>query len=336
MTCWVSSGALLLVVMAGAALCYPFRQDVGPRSVPSSHFRPRTLLSQASAQEFTPQLSVAGARPRAMKEDPSQADFAGVWAYGNEQPAASGAKHFPNMVLGEQPDLSVGVAESEVSGFLPPGQSSFVPIAPPPPPPPQQEFQPGELFRLEKTFEHGDYESEHETQGVPQQPRPLPIPLDGPTPDSVAPFPPDFFPPPISRRYVPYPFDYRFLTGQYPPGTATHFSSSFERGRNYNQDVHYEKYEEEEPVWPWAYSAGPPQNPGRGASDEGASTRASAATSGYYFPYNQPGEVQLPPRYYFPYNQPGEVQLPPRYYSTYNHAGQVKHQHPHYPKRVVR
>ncbi|XP_077409287.1 uncharacterized protein LOC144039615 [Vanacampus margaritifer] len=302
----VAYGALLLV-MAGAALCYPFRQDVHPRSVPSSHLRPRTLSNQAPM-------------PPAVQEDPSHSDFA-VWAYGNEQqPAAGGAQHFPNAaVLGEKPDPSggVAVAESEVSGSLTPGVSSFVPI------PPQHEFQPGELFRLEKTFEHGDYESERETQGVPQHPRPLPGPLpialDVAEPGGVAPFPPDFFPPPVGRPYMPYPFDYYFLTGQYPPGTATHFSSSFERGRNYNQDLHYEKYEEDEPVWPWAYS-GPPQNPEPAGSDARVSYLDPAAPSDYYRPYNQPGEVKLPPRYY----------------STYNHAGHVKRPPPpYYHKRVV-
>ncbi|KAG7230356.1 hypothetical protein INR49_024461 [Caranx melampygus] len=38
--------------------------------------------------------------------------------------------------------------------------------------------------------------------------------------------------------FYPY-YDYMFLTGQYPPGTVTHASSSFEQGRDHWQDVHY-------------------------------------------------------------------------------------------------
>ncbi|TNN65319.1 hypothetical protein EYF80_024473 [Liparis tanakae] len=48
---------------------------------------------------------------------------------------------------------------------------------------------------------------------------------------------PDPFPCPFSG---PYPtFDFMFLTGQYPPGTVSHASNSYEQGRDYWEDVHY-------------------------------------------------------------------------------------------------
>ncbi|XP_061610126.1 uncharacterized protein LOC133468342 [Phyllopteryx taeniolatus] len=298
---WVPSVALLLVLMAAATLCYPFRQAAGPRSFPSSHYKPRTLLDHAPKREFTPQLSVAGARHPAVEEGVGQAVSDNPWGHGNKLPVSSGAENVPNPEdSNEKPDSSGSSAvKPEVSGSLPPGgpgASSFGPYFPPP----QPEFQPGELFRMEKTFEHGDYESERETQGFPQQPRrwpqPVPLPYDS-TPESVARSPADIFPPPVSRPFVPYPFDYYFLTGQYPPGTATHFSSSFERGRNYNQDLHYEKYEEDyEPGWPQEYSAEASQNSGQGGSHGSTSNSRQdpASSSGYYMPYNQPGQVKLP------------------------------------------
>ncbi|KAJ3599719.1 hypothetical protein NHX12_033675 [Muraenolepis orangiensis] len=40
-----------------------------------------------------------------------------------------------------------------------------------------------------------------------------------------------------------YPYDWRLLTGQYPPGTYTHVSSSLERGRDDWQENHYLGYD---------------------------------------------------------------------------------------------
>ncbi|KAK0144791.1 hypothetical protein N1851_016639 [Merluccius polli] len=40
-----------------------------------------------------------------------------------------------------------------------------------------------------------------------------------------------------------YPYDWRFLMGQYPPGTYTHSSSGLERGRDDWQENHYLRYD---------------------------------------------------------------------------------------------
>ncbi|XP_019738205.1 uncharacterized protein LOC109523471 isoform X2 [Hippocampus comes] len=312
MTGCVASGALLLVAMAALTLCHPYGQAVGLRSFPSSHFRPGTLLQEPPKQKFTPHLSVSGARTPIVKEDATH--VAKVWAHGNEQQVLSGAENVPDAVdMDEQLDASGGVAVPQLPVSGGPDMSGFGPIHPQPAPYPQLHFQPGELLCLEKTFEHGDYESEREAHGIPQQPRPQPLPVPfGSTPQSVARFPPGFVPPYVSVPYVPYPFAYFFLTGRYPPGAATHFSSNFEHGTNYNQDLDYEK---DEPIWPWVDAAGPPQNTEQAVSQGSVLNDGLESGSSYYSPLNQPDEVKVP-HYYSPLNHPDQVKISPRYFRS--------------------
>lgn len=104
-----------------------------------------------------------------------------------------------------------------------------------PPGPPMPQFQAGELSKWAKVYEFGNSESETEDQG-----------LAPPPPPQVFKFPPEASSierqplSPVRNWYgYPYYYDYMFLTGQYPPGTVSHFSSSYEQGRDNWQDVHY-------------------------------------------------------------------------------------------------
>lgn len=109
------------------------------------------------------------------------------------------------------------------------------PIIPPPP-----VYQAGELSHAENLYEYGDYLREMEDQGF-QSPLPVVHAEGGPAVGLHA--SPGLLPP-DPGRYNPYPYyDYRLLTGQYPPGTYTHFSGSFEQGRNYWEDSHYLRYD---------------------------------------------------------------------------------------------
>ncbi|XP_042275856.1 protein PRRC2A-like [Thunnus maccoyii] len=108
----------------------------------------------------------------------------------------------------------------------------------PPLPPPGPVYQAGELSHFEEAFENGDYQRETEEQGLlPPLPPPAPISAgqgftSQPQPESS-----------IGGSWNIYPhYDYMFLTGQYPPGTVSHYSSSNEQGSNNWEDVHYIRY----------------------------------------------------------------------------------------------
>ncbi|XP_029297589.1 uncharacterized protein LOC115014695 [Cottoperca gobio] len=101
----------------------------------------------------------------------------------------------------------------------------------------QPMYQAGELSNYELSNEHGDFERETEEQGWwPQQPRPMQESAG----QGFASQPRPVFN--MGRSLSPYHYyDFSFLTGQYPPGTFSHASSSYEQGRDYWQDVHYMK-----------------------------------------------------------------------------------------------
>lgn len=104
---------------------------------------------------------------------------------------------------------------------------------PPDPRPPA--FQGGELSRMEKAYEHGNSESETETQGFESH-----YPAAEGFYDDL--FMTDNLPLDQDGLWSGYPFlDYMFLTSRYPPGTLTHYSTSFEHGIEHTHDVHYVK-----------------------------------------------------------------------------------------------
>ncbi|KAJ3599606.1 hypothetical protein NHX12_033562 [Muraenolepis orangiensis] len=112
-------------------------------------------------------------------------------------------------------------------------------------PPPEPQFVPGELSRLERTLEDGGYESETQERGFPPPPSPYGVYVEDAGPQALMPTdagPQALMPMGGSFGYF-YPYDWRLLTGQYPPGTYTHVSSSLERGRDDWQENHYLKYD---------------------------------------------------------------------------------------------
>lgn len=99
------------------------------------------------------------------------------------------------------------------------------------PPLPVPEYVAGELAHYEENLEHGDYESETEEQGPPSGPPPVAM-------SSGSSFTSEPRPDVRGWRVYPY-YDYLFLTGQYPPGTVSHASSSYEHGSDSWHDAHY-------------------------------------------------------------------------------------------------
>ena len=91
---------------------------------------------------------------------------------------------------------------------------------------PGPQFIPGELLQVESTREDGRYQSETQEKGSP------------PPPDAVA----EGSIPGSSYGNVS-PYDWLFVTGQYPPGTYTQSSSSFEKGSDHTTENHYLRYD---------------------------------------------------------------------------------------------
>lgn len=114
-------------------------------------------------------------------------------------------------------------------------------------PPPDPVYQAGELSQYKNSYEYGDYQRETEEEGS-FPPPPPPPPLAPAKPKAQFTSPPRPLPGHLRfRGYLPY-FDYNFLYGNYPRGTYTHSSSSYEQGRDHWRDAHYVKYIPFEPV----------------------------------------------------------------------------------------
>ncbi|XP_023272570.1 myosin-1-like [Seriola lalandi dorsalis] len=132
---------------------------------------------------------------------------------------------------------SVFGGEEMPAGTRSVGSSSAEYVSPPGP-----VYQAGELAQFEESYETGDFQRETEEQGfLPPPPPPPPFSPHTSEGESFS-----SQPQPESGLggfggslgFYPY-YDYMFLTGQYPPGTVTHASSSFEQGMDHWQDVHY-------------------------------------------------------------------------------------------------
>ncbi|XP_060908486.1 uncharacterized protein LOC132985233 [Labrus mixtus] len=126
----------------------------------------------------------------------------------------------------DPPRLPSGSAQRVSSGPDPLASSYVSPYYP--------QYQGGELSKYEGDFEHSNSESETETSGF--QPYPY---FDNV--QAQPQFTSDVQPPFYGRSwpFLPYPYDYMFMTGQYPAGTFTHSSQSSEQGADQWQDSHY-------------------------------------------------------------------------------------------------
>ncbi|KAM8726240.1 uncharacterized protein AB9X84_002757 [Acanthopagrus schlegelii] len=155
-------------------------------------------------------------------------------------------------------------------------------VSPPRPPSPPQ-LQGGELNKYSQISEYGDSEYETEEQGFLPAP---PLPPGAPALSGEVSSGPDTR---LAQPYYPhpYPYDYLFLTGQYPPGTITHSSSSFEQGADGYQDTHYIRYYypaspgiEQVKMSPPAFAVQQPSQPVK-KSVGGTSYNPSGAATGY-------------------------------------------------------
>ncbi|KAL6117618.1 uncharacterized protein ACO6RY_15364 [Pungitius sinensis] len=121
-------------------------------------------------------------------------------------------------------------------------------------------YKAGELSQFDRTFDYGNNERETEQQGGQPQP-PIPPPFiaqESAGQGFAGPLQP--VPNPgYGVGFLPFPYDYVFLTGQYPPGTFIHTSSNYDHGSDYWEDVRYERPGREQPVAPVGGFQSPPR-----------------------------------------------------------------------------
>lgn len=91
------------------------------------------------------------------------------------------------------------------------------------------DYRGGDLITEDGAINYGNYKSETEEQGTMPQPQPAIFGVPGHTSQPRLQF----------GGYLPFYYDYRFLTGQYPRGTYTHTSISHSQGLNSWNDAHY-------------------------------------------------------------------------------------------------
>ncbi|KAM7368174.1 hypothetical protein PAMP_014420 [Pampus punctatissimus] len=268
MTSLVTSGALLLVLLTGASYSYPakkgfvssasYSSDYGAKpgsastgsnwKVPSSSsLAPAPPVSVVASEtissppQMSPPTGPGNYQPSVQREPPaatySSNSFAGPVPSGSASSSSAGSTWGSSLQ-----DIDWAVAppspfsgedasgRAEASRFAPGKPAPLGPGNVSPPDPSFPGFQGGELSHMENSYEHGNYESQTEDQNPP------PSGFQVPARQGFIIEPQPLGP---GRGLVWYPYDYMFLTGQYPPGTVSHYSRSFEHGRNSWQDTHY-------------------------------------------------------------------------------------------------
>ncbi|XP_041951531.1 leucine-rich repeat extensin-like protein 5 [Alosa sapidissima] len=122
---------------------------------------------------------------------------------------------------------------------VPDPDTILVPQYPPgPPAPPEPFYKPGKVIRLFSIYEHGNDESEFHDSGdlIPPPPPHLPFPVSS---EDRGPEVSSYVSPPLEEHDDQ--FFQMFLAGELPPGTITHFSSTYEHGHNAWTDVGFER-----------------------------------------------------------------------------------------------
>ncbi|XP_031414168.2 uncharacterized protein LOC116218117 [Clupea harengus] len=175
----------------------------------------------------------------------------------------SGPPQTPGLYTQSSPGVSPMTFSGEVKGSMPQTSSGYEEFeAAPPVFDPhfnywrQPSYKAGTLIQRGATYEHGNEESESHDSGYLQPPPPLRAFSEGRVPDSNEPLESQFYSPAHVQgaNGVPEPsnvsppeelydarFFHMFITGQLPPGTVTHFSSTDEHGSNAWTDISFER-----------------------------------------------------------------------------------------------
>ncbi|XP_020489144.2 uncharacterized protein [Labrus bergylta] len=287
MACVFTAGALLLVLLTGPSYSFPAQKGNNPSSSSGHGANPPagSNWEMPSYGSYAPSASGSGAlsnpapvqaapdneypysQPTGQKQPNSAAPVPSGYAF---QPAA--VQEGPSAWAVEPPRLPSDGTRWVSSNPDHLYSSNVSPYYP--------QYQGGELSKYEGGFDHSRSESETETQGFQQYPRVAAVEAQ---PEFTSVVQPPF--PGRSWPFLPYPYDYMFMTGQYPPGTFTHSSQSSEQGANQWQDSHYIRYRF--PSTQQAESVPELQAP---QTYNQPSQPVAQSTGGVYYPYQGVGQ----------------------------------------------
>ncbi|XP_062267729.1 uncharacterized protein LOC133973721 [Platichthys flesus] len=225
------SGALLLVLLTGDSYSYPANKGFDAGSTYGSSNGANPVSAGSSWEGPSSGYTDSGARAAAAKTRP-QTDSRKVPKY--SQPGVQNRHQLDINWSGAPPSPFSSEERNKARSFASSKPEAFGSRYVGPPAPPQ--FRAGELSYEETIYESGDRESETEERGIPPPPPGVAV-ADGPVPNSD-------LPSVTGEGWVvyPYPIDYMLRMGRYPPGTLSHFTNSFEQGRDSWQDSHQIRY----------------------------------------------------------------------------------------------
>ncbi|CAB1459117.1 unnamed protein product [Pleuronectes platessa] len=225
------SSALLLVLLTGASYSYPANKGFDAGSAYGSSYGANPVSAGSSWEGPSSGYTDSGVRASSANTRPQTAS--------RRVPKYSQ----PGVQNRHQLDINwSGAPSSPFSSEERPSAHRFASSKPEAlgsrymGPPARPQFRAGELSHEETIYESGDHESETEERRIPPSPPGVAV-ADGPVPNRD-------LPSVTGEGWVvyPYPIDYMLRMGRYPPGTLSHFTDSFEQGRDSWQDSHQIRY----------------------------------------------------------------------------------------------
>ncbi|XP_034555381.1 uncharacterized protein LOC117824100 [Notolabrus celidotus] len=212
---FLTSGAVLLVVLIASSYGYPSKMALAPAPAPAA---PEVVVQ--------PQPATYSVQPVAVSQGTNIPA-----ASGYIRSAPGGFQHASDQeVAWEVQPLSLltGVSPAAAVDAEPLGLGYGN----------QPQYNGGDLSQYGGSYEHGN--SESETHGLGYQSQSLDV--QAPAEVQISEAQPLGLSSFGSWPSFSYLYDYMFMTGQYPPGTLTHSSESFEQGADHWQDAHYQRY----------------------------------------------------------------------------------------------
>ncbi|KAK9518103.1 hypothetical protein VZT92_023424 [Zoarces viviparus] len=263
MTARFLSGASLFALLIVDICCFPYQKGSNPgasygsshpnaapvlgsyQGAPSGPFSPAVVMPTKAPSQGIPLSYQAEPQPgpSVPRPIPQRVQVPSVGAISSSGPVFLG---YGDTSVRKSPAGSVqpgaavqpGPQDNWASPSLS-GDEALAPVLPEEVRPIEPMYKAGALSQFEKSFDYGNNERETEQRGSLPRPPPLFLQQEYAGQGFISQPNPDYN---IAGSSLPYPYpyyDFMFLTGQYPPGTVSHASNSYEHGSNYYDDVHY-------------------------------------------------------------------------------------------------